>query len=202
VALWSEGVTRVDAAISAAGGGFVETSGRFALDVGAAASVSVGEGGEWLLDPRDIEIGTGGAAPGSTPPGTGVHGVSRVAVMAALNGGADVTVSTVQPGSSGAGDITVSGPISWNGTGELRLEAERDIRIEAPMNPGDGGVVAVAARDIVTESPITAPQDGGVTLDAGRGITVNHNIRAPGSGGIDLVARTATSPSPRPAQAT
>lgn len=144
VVLWSEGVTRHDGAISATGavsGGFVETSGRTALAVGPGGLVDVGAGGRWLLDPRDVSIGTGGLTPvpsgvTSPPPGGAVYNVNRLAVINTLNGGGDVTISTVQPAASMRGDITVAGPLAWTGPGSLRLEAERDIAIVAPIATG------------------------------------------------------------------
>ena len=196
VVLWSEGVTLFDGAISATGavsGGFVETSGRYALDIGANASVAVGDGGSWLLDPRDVSIGTGGLTPvppGTTAPSPGdtVYNINRLAIISTLNDGGDVTITTVQPKSTMAGDITVAGPIAWTGSGALRLEAERDISIAASVTVGDGDFTAVAARDIRNAGVISAPGKGGVTLDAGGSVVVNQNIRATGSGGVALRA--------------
>ncbi len=131
VVAWSDGVTRVDGAISATGplaGGFIETSGAGALALGPLAAVSAGAGGQWLLDPRDVLIANGSATPPiaggtQTPPvGTGAYSISRIALQNALNAGSDVTVTTVQPGSHMQGDITVDGPLSWTGAGSLRLQ--------------------------------------------------------------------------------
>ena len=150
------------------GGGFVETSGRFALGVARTAEVSLGRGGRWLLDPRDVTIGNTGAAPGGTPPGTTPFEISRVALVAALNGGADVTVTTVEPSSSMAGDITVTGPIAWSGSGDLRLEAERDIRLDGQVTTSGGDFAADAARSLI----------------------VNRSVQANGAASLGLTART------------
>ncbi len=125
VVLWSDGATLFDGAISATGpvaGGFVETSGRGALGVGRGASVAVGSGGAWLLDPRDVWIGVSGAAPvppGVTrpPEGDTAFTIDRTAIASTLNAGGDVTISTVQPDSTMAGDITLAAPLTWTGSG-------------------------------------------------------------------------------------
>jgi filamentous hemagglutinin family protein len=196
--LWSDGTTQVDGAISAtgaAGGGFVETSGRFALGVGETARVTLGTGGAWLLDPRDVTIvngNTNAVGPGVTtpPPGTMPYTISRNSIQSVLNAGSDVTISTAQPASTMAGDITLDAGISWNGTGALRFEADRDIRLNGNMTIGDGSFTALASRDIVVENGITAPRSGGLQFDAGRNVTVNDTIRATGPGGIAMLART------------
>ena len=141
IVAWSDGLTEVDGTLSARGaGGFVETSGRVALAIGAAAKVSAAR---WLLDPQDILIADG---PGGPLPG-GALVVSRIALEAALNGGADVTVTTsAPPDAEMPGDITVAVPLDWTGTGDLRLEAARDIAINAAVTTRDGNFTADAGR--------------------------------------------------------
>lgn len=64
VVVWSDGAAVIDGAISARGGersgdgGFVETSGKQWLAVAGAPDVTApnGNGGEWLLDPANIDI--------------------------------------------------------------------------------------------------------------------------------------------------
>ena len=48
--------------LASGNGGFVETSGHQALDVGGTvnASATHGNGGTWLLDPNNITINAGG----------------------------------------------------------------------------------------------------------------------------------------------
>ncbi len=140
-----------------------------------------------------MEIGNSGLTPvppGVTPIpiGSVPYTIRSTAIASTLNDGGDVTISTVQPGSDMPGDITVTSPLTWNGAGSLRLEAERDINIAANIGVGDGDFTAVAARDIRNGGNISAPRDGGVTLDAGRSVLVNQNIRATGGGGVAMLA--------------
>jgi filamentous hemagglutinin family protein len=177
VVAWSDGATFVDGRISATGGdggGFVETSGAFRLGIGRHAEVSPGRGGDWLLDPRDVVIGNGGLSPvppGTTnpPPGSGAYQINRLAVVGALNAGSDVTITTAQPGSRMPGDITVSGALSWTGSGDLRLVAERDIRIDAAVSSRDGDFTAEAARHVSVSRSVTADGTGDIALGAGTG---------------------------------
>ncbi|MEM1049265.1 MAG: filamentous hemagglutinin N-terminal domain-containing protein [Pseudomonadota bacterium] len=70
--LWSDGKTGFNGSILARGGtesgngGFVETSGKLGLGVGATASVDAlapsGLVGDWLLDPANVTIQSGGTA--------------------------------------------------------------------------------------------------------------------------------------------
>lgn len=72
VIVWSDEVTRVHGAISARGGaqagngGLVETSGKWNLAVGDTARIDLsapaGSAGQWLLDPHNITVQTGGGA--------------------------------------------------------------------------------------------------------------------------------------------
>jgi len=72
VVVWADGVTRVDGTLSAQGGrafgdgGAIETSGKRFLSVGPSAKISAlaprGKAGDWLLDPLNITVATGGGA--------------------------------------------------------------------------------------------------------------------------------------------
>ncbi|MFT3973745.1 MAG: MBG domain-containing protein [Amaricoccus sp.] len=176
VIAWSDGNAQIDGSISATGGsdgGFVETSALAALQLGSNAAVTAGDGGRWLLDPRNVVIGASGATVGGgtvTPPvGSGAYTVSLATLQAALNAGTDVTVTTVQPAASMAGDITVNGALSWTGSGDLTLAAERDILIAAPVSTAAGDFTASAARSVTVAANITATGAAGVNLTAGTG---------------------------------
>lgn len=175
IVTWSDANARVDGRISAHGpsrGGFIETSALAALQLGPNSSVSAGAGGKWLLDPRNIVIGPAGAIPEggavSPPPGSAAYTVSLVALQAALDAGTDVTVTTEQPASAMAGDITLVGALSWTGTGALSLAAERDILISAPITAG-GDFRASATRSVSVAADIRATGDAAVSLTAGTG---------------------------------
>ena len=173
---WADATARIDGSLSATGGskgGFVETSAAAALKLGESARVTAGEGGRWLLDPRNVVIGSSGAAPSGgtvTPPaGAGAYTVSLIAVQAALDAGTDVTVTTVQPAATMPGDITVAAPIAWTGSGDLTLSAERDILISAPVSTAAGDFTASAARSVAVAADITATGTAAVSLLAQTG---------------------------------
>ena len=197
--VWADGVTQFDGFITAggpSGGGFVETSGREALGVGDAASVLTGAGGLWLLDPRDILIAGAGAGPDAggdvTPtPGATPYEVSANAVVAALNAGGDVTVTTAQAESTMPGDLTVAKTMRWDGDGSLLLIADRDIIVTKRIESlGDGAITAAAGRDAVLSGELFTRGAGDVTVTAGRGITLDSTVRAFGAGDIALTAQT------------
>ena len=72
IVVWADGATRVDGTLSAQGGqafgdgGAIETSGKRILSIGRDAKISAlaprGRAGDWLLDPLNITVATGGGA--------------------------------------------------------------------------------------------------------------------------------------------
>lgn len=190
---WSDGNSRIHGTLSALGGrsgGFIETSALAALQLGETAAVTSGTGGRWLLDPRNVIIGaSGGVVPGgsvSPPAGNTPYTVSLVALRNALDAGTDVTVTTEQPASTMAGDITLNGALSWTGTGDLALSAERDILISAPVSTTAGDFTASAARSVSVAANVTATGTAAVSLSAGTG-----DIRLSRASAGDLSVTTA-----------
>ena len=125
----------VGGAISARGGpqggdgGFVETSAS-ALSLSTAPDLSApgGQGGTWLIDPRDIEIVAPGGLPGSA---------SRIDVSlinSALNGGQTVIVDTTDPTGNQAGNISLLAPVekTAGANATLDLRADGNILINVP----------------------------------------------------------------------
>lgn len=102
VILWSDGITAVGGTITALGGtesgngGFIETSGKYQLNLLPTVSVNagsqnlLGQNGEWLLDPTDLYIDNAAA----------------IAIKTALDNNNNVRITTQQdvvaalPGSS------------------------------------------------------------------------------------------------------
>lgn len=159
---------RVDGRI-VAHGGFVETSAVRSVGIARTAEIQVGPGGRWLIDPRDIIIGTTGSAPGASPPGNTPLSISRIALQNALNAGTDVTITTAQPASAMAGDITVASPLTWTGTGDLTLRADRDITINAAISSSAGDFSALATRNLRIDADLRARGIAAVRLEAAQG---------------------------------
>ncbi|MBD1807193.1 CHAT domain-containing protein [Microcoleus sp. FACHB-SPT15] len=147
VIVWADEATRVYGNITARGGlnsgdgGFVETSSRQFLDIATTPDVTAaaGLGGTWLIDPKNIEIVEGfGSDKINTPNPFSSNGDGAILgvglILQALTGGANVEITTGDAGTE-AGDITLSTPLDFEGTGEntLRLEAYKDININAPI---------------------------------------------------------------------
>ncbi|MDP6978594.1 MAG: hypothetical protein QF570_08320 [Myxococcota bacterium] len=182
VIVWSDGNTRSHGTISAQGGwlggdgGFVETSGRAFLDVTASPLVSARSGnaedtgGNWLLDPFDIDIVPAGSCTGGCDLDNQLEesasydpnvvfsptirpdddsAVSEIAVdllKQALIGGANVTLTT-----SGSGDDEGSQP------GDIELLTGADLTFD-----DDDGVLThtevtltlLAANDVVINAEV------------------------------------------------
>jgi filamentous hemagglutinin family protein len=116
-------------------GGTVETSGG-TLALGNA-TVTAGPGGNWLVDPVTLTIGTAAAG----------------AIDTALNAGTNVTEQTTASGvsdgshagttASGAGDIDVAAPINWSSGATLSFYAFNNLNIEAPVSVAGNGGLAI-----------------------------------------------------------
>lgn len=137
VVLWSTGSTRFAGDISAQGsstgiGGAVETSGHD-LEVNGLVHVGAasGRGGDWLIDPYNINITTpanaGGATTTSpfTSAGSSSSNLSSATLNASLSEGANVRVYTSGTGTSG--DINVQDNVRAVGNATLTLQAHRNI---------------------------------------------------------------------------
>ena len=202
VILWSEAETAVDGRISAegaAGGGFVETSSRGRLAIGDSAEVTVGAGGRWLLDPRDMVVvpgDPGGTSPGRVTPstGSGPFTVASGPILRALDAGADVSMRTEAPGA--AGDITIAAALVWTGSGSLDIRAVRAIRVhDTVIAAGDGGITLMAGEGVDIRDVVMALGAGPVRIEAKRGdITLTESraadlVVATSRGLLDLEAR-------------
>ncbi|MGB5939775.1 MAG: filamentous hemagglutinin N-terminal domain-containing protein [Rhodanobacter sp.] len=137
VVVWGNDVNNFYGSISARGGalggngGRVETSSLYGLNVQGHVDASApnGTAGLWLLDPRNVEIVTGGggtltggifsapAANSTIDPGV---------IGSALTGGTSVSIYTGTGGGQN-GDITVTNGITATGAGTLYLKAAGSI---------------------------------------------------------------------------
>jgi filamentous hemagglutinin family protein len=196
VILWADDETRVDGRLSAAGaggGGFVETSARDRLAIGPAAEVLVGEGGRWLLDPRDMVIvpgDPGGTSPGRVTPstGSGTFTVASGPILRALDAGSDVSMRTEAQSVGAAGDVTIAAPMVWTGSGSLDVQAVGAIHVhDTVISAGDGGITLTAGRGVDIRDVVMALGAGPVRIFANRGdITLTESRAA------DLVVATVT----------
>ncbi|MCP4043366.1 MAG: hypothetical protein GY731_15650, partial [Gammaproteobacteria bacterium] len=125
VIVWADDTTRFHGSISARGGeqggdgGFIETSGKQALDIAGAdidASAPNGANGEWLLDPTDVTIvhGSIGTLAGGLFDPLLSSSIGDTQINDALNAGTDVTIQT-SAGTDGSGNITVNGTADAGG---------------------------------------------------------------------------------------
>ncbi|MCB1374782.1 MAG: filamentous hemagglutinin N-terminal domain-containing protein [Rhodobacteraceae bacterium] len=202
VVAWADGTTIFDGRIAAeggAGGGLVETSGKFALAIGPMAAVSTGAGGTWLLDPRNVEIDNGGAAvsPGvnNPPDGPGIWTVDTNSLRQALNAGGNVVITTdadgTTPGNPGNsdGDIVFRRALNWTGSGDLTLLADGDVVFDASVSTKDGDFIATAGEDLRITNAIQSSGTGDLVLTAGEAIAIDADVRATGTGSIAMLAR-------------
>jgi len=132
-------------------GGFIETSSADVLRVAGAPDVTgPAGGGEWLIDPTNLEIvldGLGTAGVVATPEGFASSAVgARIEVGTVVAGllGGDVTLETAAAGPE-AGDITLLATLDFDGvTGStLTLRAHNDINLDRDIldttfGDGDG----------------------------------------------------------------
>jgi filamentous hemagglutinin family protein len=135
VIVFAEETAQIYGNISALGGllggkgGFVETSGQQNLEITTTPDVSASAGfaGEWLIDPNNIEIVAGGGNTNINPtnPFESTNDGAQLGVdliVAALTGGANVTVTTGTGGTDAEeGNITLSTALDFHGTGNNTL---------------------------------------------------------------------------------
>src|SRR5450830_926303 len=204
VVLYSDKVAYLDGDISARGaagkGGYEETSGRQSLDV--VKVPSVGSGGEWYIDPYDLEVVSDSFATNNTTADP-VNAISSSGnsskirastIVGMLNSGTDVTLTTGNSGGSDAGNITVSADINKVGVvdSNLTLNAQNNISINANITSsgsalnltlnsyyrGDGG----GSHDAnVNHADISL--NGGVLTVSNGNSTITSNA---GNGGLNL----------------
>jgi filamentous hemagglutinin family protein len=175
VIIWSDEYTKFFGTVNAVGttgrtGGFLETSSKEILK--AVGTISLGEGGTWLIDPRNVAITTNNTADGAfngadpdvfTP--TGDDSVAdRDDIQDLLNAGTDVTITTGGDGGQ-AGNITVTDSITKSaGTAAtLTLTAAGQIDVNA----------AIVSTSNALNVVMIANNDGGTgTIDLGDNITL------------------------------
>jgi hypothetical protein len=214
--VWADQATRMYGSILARGGsqsgngGFIETSGKEFLDVGKAADASAakGQGGTWLLDPRNVEIKnavtSNGSYVSSNPdvfaPSGDTSVIDRAAIQASLNAGTSVTVNTGTTGSQ-AGDITVTDSITKTvAAGShpvLKLDAYGDINVNAVISNTAGflGLEMYSANGNINANTVNTGVNWYVVLDGYRNISFGNgtftgaslNVNARGGKGAGTI---------------
>lgn len=160
---------RVSATGSAGPGGFVDTSGHQSLDVKNAPTV--GQGGQWLIDPSNLEVVAGGGGGATVEDGAIVSTeagttIGADVITAQLNVGASVALVTGSAG-TGLGNIVVNAAIAKTAGGDasLTLRAHNDIEINAPITSSAGALALSLKNNFY-----------GNTTDAGHAATLNANL--------------------------
>jgi filamentous hemagglutinin family protein len=209
IILWSDEATRAYGTLSARGGaqggdgGFIETSGGWldAQPTLVRTDATYGRAGQWLLDPNNIRIDNQfpntnvSAGPNFTS--TGDSAIVNVAsIVAALNGGNNVTITTGTGGAnSQAGDITMSNvflsanpaqPVSLTITAARNIEffdstiqttnAAMGVTLSAANGSSGVGAITLSGVDILTRG-------GNINLGGGRQ-AVGQNITSPRAGAV------------------
>ncbi|MCW8998616.1 MAG: hypothetical protein OQK04_07870, partial [Kangiellaceae bacterium] len=197
VIVFAEDTSRIYGNLSARGGrhggngGFIETSGLRGFFITATPDVTAanGLGGEWLIDPYNIEIVNGGGNTdiGSSNPFESTDDDATLGVNlieAALVNGANVTITT---GAGGAqdGNITISGDLnlndrtSWSLPATLTLNAHNDIIVTGRIYDSSD----IAGQDItnlIFNAGFASSFDGDISIygeieSAGGNIEFNGN---------------------------
>ncbi|MDF0553685.1 CHAT domain-containing protein [Kamptonema sp. UHCC 0994] len=183
------GTLRARGGVIGGNGGFIETSGLRSLaitsvpDIGAPAGI----GGEWLIDPYNIDI-VSNPIPGNINLGCSLllglcnsTGNSAQLPVGLITGAlllGDVTISTGAGGIE-QGNINLNAPLVFNPLlgSTLTLNAHNDININQPISGGGS----------VPLNLVLNANNGDITTDAGR-VIVNSSIATLG-GNISALGR-------------
>ena len=199
VIVWADGATRFHGSISATGGelsgdgGFVETSGKQYLDVTGIKLdllANYGRNGEWLLDPFNLTIGSGGdlfvaGGPNFESTNSGSN-LNVDTLLGFLNAGTNVTINTGTIGGE-LGDITVATPIAVTGAVpvSLTMQAENNIDVNfsitsanaalnLTLNADDNYNLGADGIGQVNVNALINTNGGNVVFNAGDGINFSE----------------------------
>jgi hypothetical protein len=151
VIVWADDKTSFSGKISARGGidsgngGFIETSGKKYLNVQNAsvdAAAPKGNAGNWLLDPRNITVQTGGTTLLTDP-----------LILSKLNDAADVS-----------NDFTIDPSVIENATANVELVASNNIIFNNSVSTPNGINLSATAGGNISASSINS--GGDITFSA------------------------------------
>lgn len=167
-------------------GGRIETSGHLLKVDGIAVSTAAAQGrtGEWLLDPYNITIGSGGTAVSGDYTASGPSSLIDAATLVTALSTSNITVSTGLAGSAGseAGKITVSSAIASNSAYKLELKAASSIVINADITRGGSGGLTLRAGTGSVSGTGNLVLGGGTKLNLAHGTTLANNIQLTSGG--------------------
>jgi hypothetical protein len=213
VVVWADGDTRFFGSISAHGGseggngGFVETSGKGALEAFGLVNVGApkGQGGIWLLDPATININPG------NPQDFGGIEVDAQLLFGDATGeptvvGAGSIEAAFAYGNStvllqATSDINFNGNLSIANTGNLTLQAGNDIRFNLYSLSLNGNLdlqAAASGGTPVTGAITAVPGGGNITTNGGsfnatgNSVSLGNINTVGGANGGGIVTLTAT----------
>jgi filamentous hemagglutinin family protein len=191
VIVWADGDTRFYGHISARGGsqsgngGFVETSGKGALEAFGRVDVRAphGKNGTWLLDPTDLEV------------------------VAAYAGVDDAYITVYGPGVFDLGEGSTSSTVGVDAIegygGNVTLQATNDITFSADITKDNGGLSVLAGNSvhlksskITVEGSLSITASGGaITSDApATQLVASQNVSLSGAYGVTVGGITTHSP--------
>ncbi|MDR2111701.1 MAG: filamentous hemagglutinin N-terminal domain-containing protein [Candidatus Accumulibacter sp.] len=156
------GVAHVDGTLDASApvagdGGLIETSGD-AVSIADGAVMTTraenGKSGTWLIDPTDFIVYNNTLPQAS-------YGVGNATLQGSLAKG-NVTIIT-SADTTGAGNITVNGPIAWSSGNNLTLAAAHDIIVNQPIQWSGGALTLNAGANINIAAVLSASDAGGKT---------------------------------------
>ncbi len=197
IIVWSDDYTSFSGFNSARGGdlagdgGFVEVSGKLALDYDGVSDTRApfGAFGTLLLDPTNITVSNTATGPGSITPGTIQTnlGFGNVVLTTAGNGTLQPNGDPIDLGGddSQVGTITVDDPITWTNGSRLTLLANNSITLNAAITATSGELELNAATTIGTGAG-GAVNVGTFTLTNGAWSQVSATLPSFSAGTLDI----------------
>lgn len=202
---------------SGGNGGFIETSAarvNVLNNANITTTAAKGLTGNWLIDPQDFTVGGGATDNISGATLSALLVTNSVTISTAT--GPDATTAgtppttTLNTATSGNGDIHINQAIAWTGSASpttLRLNAVRDINVNAAITAKNGNFVACCGRDVNVNAAVTTV-NGSVLLSAGNHVnllaamtTTDGNINICAAQDINIASKiTLTRGSTIPAQ--
>jgi filamentous hemagglutinin family protein len=182
VVLWSDGATAAHGSISARGagsgnGGLVETSGH-GLDIAGLrvnAGAVQGKSGTWLLDPYDLEVGSGGASANPDQ-------LTRVSAATLTAADADIVLQAQH-------DLTISENIETRHN--VTAQAGNDLAVNAKVATSAGNIDLRAGNQFTLGASGALLAGNYIDLRA-NGVTLNGYIGAVAGGPLPILTFTSS----------